>query len=49
MLMWNCLEDQDSFKRLILDRFGSDFEGWRGIRVTNAIKMSYLQTYSAFC
>ena len=32
MLMWNCLEDLDSFKRLILDRFGADFEGWRGIR-----------------
>lgn len=33
MLMWNCLEDLedledlDSFKRLMLDRFGSDFEG----------------------
>lgn len=49
MLMWNCLEDLDSFKRLILDRFGSNFEGWRGLRVINADKDELPATYSAFC
>ena len=49
MLMWNCLEDLDSFKRLILGRFGSNFEGWRGLRVVNADKDELPATYSAFC
>jgi len=47
--MWNCLEDLDSFKRLLLDRFGSNFEGWRGLRVINADKDELPATYAAFC